>query len=89
MTTKDSYCTPGKGKDMKLIARDALFAFHTVSKPLVRTSLLAWVVLALTFLIVLGVALHSEDIFLLGLVGFVGLPLVLGAVAMILLPFTK
>ena len=74
---------------MNVNRKIATFTFNAVVKPLVRLSLLTWVVLALTICVVFGTAADSEGLFLLGVLGFVGLPFVLGAVAAILLPFTR
>jgi len=89
MTTgNSSYALDGE-EDMNLFEKNAIFAFNTVVKPFIRFSPLTFVVLALTLLVMLGSAACSEELLLCGIVGFVGLPLVLGALAIILLPFTK
>ncbi|MBI4312717.1 MAG: hypothetical protein HY681_13185 [Chloroflexi bacterium] len=65
----------------------AVFSFNHILRPVLRLNLLVLAVLVLTLLVVLGAATGSEYFFLLGIFGFIALPLMLGFIAVILLPF--
>ena len=72
---------------MNAIEKHAVLAFNLIVKRLVRFNPMTWAALAVTTFVVLGAALDSETFFLLGILGFVGRPIMLAVVAMILLPF--
>ena len=74
---------------MSVIGKNTIFAFSTVLRPLLRLNPLVWAVVTLTLCVVLGAATGSEYLFLMGVVGFVALPLMLGIAAIILLPFSR
>ena len=73
--------------DISLVKILAIFVFNDLVWPLLRLNLLVWVLLFLILCIVLGSATGSEYLFLLGTYSLVAVPMVLGVVAVILLPF--